>query len=129
MAQSRLARETIRFACDLDSTYISFKVLTPYPGTPQFKQLKPLIFEKDWEKFDGGTLTFNHPVLTPKLARLMIGMAYSRFMIRPSQFLNTFGLHRYSHHPWIKKVDDWSWRKQDHRYEVWLSDRKVAEAV
>src|SRR5262249_5439637 len=50
--------ELIRFAVDLDSTYANFKILTPYPGTPQYKQLKSLIFENDWEKFDGYTLTF-----------------------------------------------------------------------
>jgi len=39
--------DTIRFACDLDTTYANFKILTPYPGTPQFKQLQPLICETD----------------------------------------------------------------------------------
>ena len=122
-------RETIRFACDLDTTYANFKILTPYPGTPQFKQLKPLIFEKDWEKFDGYTLTFRHPVLTPRRARLMMGMAFSRFVIRPSQILNFFGLHEYSRRPWVTKADDWSWRRQDREDAEWLSERKVAEAV
>jgi radical SAM superfamily enzyme YgiQ (UPF0313 family) len=122
-------RETIRFACDLDTTYGSFKILTPYPATPQFKQLKPLIFEKDWEKFDGFTLTFNHPAMTPRRARLMIGMAYSRYFIRPSQILNAIGMHKYSHHPWIRKADDWSWRKQDDRDVWWQPERKIAEAV
>ena len=80
--------ELIRFACDLDTTYANFKILTPYPGTPQFNQLKHLVFETDWEKFDGYTLTFNHPTLTPRRARLMLGMAYSRFIGRPSQLFN-----------------------------------------
>jgi hypothetical protein len=72
-------------AIDLDSTYANFKILTPYPGTPQFKQLKPLIVETDWEKFDGYTLNFRHPALTPRRARLMLGIAYSRYFFRPSQ--------------------------------------------
>lgn len=122
-------QETIRFACDLDTTYVNFKILTPYPGTPQFKQLEPLVFEKDWEKFDGYTLTFNHPVLTPQRARLLIGMGFARYIVRPSQVLNTFGLHKYSHHRWIKKFDDWSWREQDHRDQSWISEGKVAEAT
>ena len=121
--------DLIRFAVDLDSTYANFKILTPYPGTPQFKQLKALVNESDWEKFDGGTLTFNHPVLTPKLARLMIGMAFSRFGIRPSQVLNFFGMHEHSHRPWVKKADDWCWHRQDEKDEPWMSERRVAEAV
>jgi radical SAM superfamily enzyme YgiQ (UPF0313 family) len=118
--------DTIRFACDLDTTYANFKILTPYPGTPQFKQLKPLIFETDWEKFDGYTLTFNHPHLTPRRAGLMLGMAYSRFIARPSQLLNSLGLHKYSHHPWLQKADAWSWRGQEYFDRPWLSQRKVA---
>jgi radical SAM superfamily enzyme YgiQ (UPF0313 family) len=124
-----MIRETIRFACDLDTTYVSFKILTPYPGTPQFKQLKPLIFEKDWEKFDGFTLTFNHPVLTPRRARLMIGMAYSRYLLRPSQILNALGMHKHAHHPWIEKADEWSWRRQDNRDTWWQPEQKIAQAV
>jgi radical SAM superfamily enzyme YgiQ (UPF0313 family) len=38
--------ELIRFACELDTTYANFKILTPYPGTPQFKQIKPLILKR-----------------------------------------------------------------------------------
>jgi anaerobic magnesium-protoporphyrin IX monomethyl ester cyclase len=117
--------ELIRFACDLDTTYASFKILTPYPGTPQFKQLKHLVFETDWEKFDGFTLTFNHPVLTPRRARLMLGMAYSRFIGRPSQFFNWLGLHRYSHHALLQRADEWSWARQDYFDRPWISERKA----
>jgi radical SAM superfamily enzyme YgiQ (UPF0313 family) len=120
-----MIEDTIQFACDLDTTYANFKILTPYPGTPQFRQLKPLIFETDWEKFDGYTLTFNHPHLTPRRARLMLGMAYSRFMLRPSQLMNWLGQHKYSRHPWLQKADAWSWRQQDYFDRPWLSERKV----
>ena len=117
--------ELIRFACELDATYSNFKILTPYPGTPQFKQLKPLIFETDWEKFDGYTLTFRHPVLTPHRARLMLGMAYSRYFVRPSRIVNFFGLHKYAHHPLLRMADDWAWRKQEQSDHPWLSEREA----
>ena len=118
--------ETIRFACELDTTAANFKILTPYPGTPQFKQLKPLVFETDWEKFDGYTLNFNHPVLTPRRARLMLGMAYSRFFGRPSRLFNFIGMHRYSRHPLIERADAWAWRKYDYFDRPWVSQRKAA---
>jgi anaerobic magnesium-protoporphyrin IX monomethyl ester cyclase len=111
--------ELVRFSMDLDSTFANFKILTPYPGTPQFKQLKPLIWETDWEKFDGYTLNFRHPVLTPKRARLMLGMAYARYFFRPSQLCNFFGRHGYAHHPLLKRADEWAWRKQTHRDRSW----------
>jgi len=111
--------ELIRFSMDLDSTFANFKILTPYPGTPQFKQLNPLIFETDWEKFDGYTLTFRHPALTPKLARLMLGMAYSRYFFRPSQLCNILGRHRYARHPRFRRADEWVWQKQASRDRSW----------
>ena len=115
---------TIRFACELDTTRANFKILTPYPGTPLYKQMKHLIFEKDWEQFDGYTLNFNHPRLTPRRARLMLGMAYSRFFFRPSQLLDLLGLHRYSRTPLLQRADAWSWRRQDYFDRPWLSERK-----
>ena len=117
--------ELIRFAVELDSTFANFKILTPYPGTPQFKQLKPLINESDWQNFDGYTLNFRHPNLTPRRARLMLGMCYSRFFLRPSNLLNLAGMHRFAHQPWLKKVDDLSWRWQEYFDKPWLAEREV----
>jgi radical SAM superfamily enzyme YgiQ (UPF0313 family) len=120
--------DLIRFAVELDSTYANFKILTPYPGTPQFKQLKPLLNEADWEKFDGYTLNFRHPVLTPRRARLMLGMCYSRFFLRPSNILNFFGMHQYAHHPLLRRADAWSWRRQEYFDRPWISQRKATPA-
>ena len=117
--------ELIRFAIELDSTYANFKILTPYPGTPQFKQLKPLVFENDWEKFDGYTLTFRHPVLTPRRARLMLGMAYSRYFLRPSQICNLLGKHRYAHYALFERADEWTRRVQTSRDRPWISERAL----
>jgi radical SAM superfamily enzyme YgiQ (UPF0313 family) len=119
---------TIKFASELDTTYTNFKILTPYPGTPLYKQLKPLIVETDWERFDGFTLNFNHPHLTPKRARLMLGMAYSRYLGRPSQLFNLIGLHRYANHPILKKVDSLAFRGYDHFDRPWVSQRNVEVA-
>jgi len=115
---------TIRFACELGTTRANFKILTPYPGTPLYRQMKPLIFENDWEQFDGYTLNFKHPVLTPRRARLMLGMAYSRFFFRPSQLMNILGLHQYSQVSFFRHADEWSWRRQDYFDRPWVSQRK-----
>lgn len=77
---------TIEYATDLGSTFAQFKVLTPYPGTPMFRQLEPLIVETDWEKFDGYTPTFRHPNLSAGELRYLLGAAYTRFYVRPSYF-------------------------------------------
>jgi radical SAM superfamily enzyme YgiQ (UPF0313 family) len=36
---------TIDYATDLGSTFAQFKLLTPYPGTPLWKRMEPLVFE------------------------------------------------------------------------------------
>src|SRR5262245_45519784 len=73
---------TIDYANDLGSTFAQFKILTPYPGTPMFKQLEPLLSETDWEKFDGYTPTFAHPNLSERELRFLLGAAYTRFYMR-----------------------------------------------
>jgi radical SAM superfamily enzyme YgiQ (UPF0313 family) len=79
---------TIDYAIDLGSTVAQFKLLTPYPGTPMWKQLAPLVTESDWERFDGFTPVFRHPNLTPEELRFLLGAAYTRFYMRPSYAAN-----------------------------------------
>lgn len=79
---------TIDYAIDLGSTVAQFKLLTPYPATPLWKQLAPRIYETDWQKFDGFTPTFEHPNLTPAELRFLLGAAYTRFYMRPSWLAN-----------------------------------------
>ena len=79
---------TIQYATDLASTFAQFKLLTPYPGTPLWKQLAPLVYERDWQKFDGFTPTFHHPSLGPDELRFLLSAAYTRFYLRPTFFAN-----------------------------------------
>jgi anaerobic magnesium-protoporphyrin IX monomethyl ester cyclase len=83
---------TIDYAIDMGSTVAQFKLLTPYPGTPMWRQLAPLVYEKDWERFDGYTPTFTHPSLMADELSFLLGAAYTRFYIRPSCFANYFRL-------------------------------------
>jgi radical SAM superfamily enzyme YgiQ (UPF0313 family) len=75
---------TIDYSIDLGSTVAQFKLLTPYPATPLWKQMSKLIYETDWERFDGFTPTFEHPNLSPRELRFLLGAAYTRFYMRPS---------------------------------------------
>jgi radical SAM superfamily enzyme YgiQ (UPF0313 family) len=75
---------TIDYATDLGSTAAQFKLLTPYPATPLWTQLAPRVYERDWERFDGFTPTFEHPALSPRDLRFLLGAAYTRFYMRPS---------------------------------------------
>lgn len=79
---------TIDYSIALGSTVAQFKILTPYPGTPLFKRLQPLITEQDWEHFDGFTPTFAHPALSADQLRVLLGRAYTQFYMRPSFLAN-----------------------------------------
>jgi anaerobic magnesium-protoporphyrin IX monomethyl ester cyclase len=79
---------TIDHSVELGSTIAQFKLLTPYPGTPLYGRMKPLITEHDWQQFDGFTPTFDHPSLTGGELQLLLGSAYTRFYMRPSFLTN-----------------------------------------
>jgi anaerobic magnesium-protoporphyrin IX monomethyl ester cyclase len=97
---------TIDYAAALGSTLAQFKMLTPYPGTPLWKQMAPRVFETDWQKFDGFTPTFNHPSLTTAELHFLLGAAYTRFYMRPSWLENYLGVRSSRVRHWISKLDD-----------------------
>ena len=79
---------TIDYSTQLGSTVAQFKILTPYPGTPLWNKMAPLVTETDWEKFDGFTANFTHPNLTNEQLHFLLGAAYTRFYMRPSYLAN-----------------------------------------
>ena len=96
---------TIDYATDLGSTFAQFKMLTPYPGTPMFKQIEPLLTETDWEKFDGYTPTFAHPNLSDRELRFLLGAAYKRFYMRPSYLANFLKIQNTAVREWVSRMD------------------------
>jgi radical SAM superfamily enzyme YgiQ (UPF0313 family) len=73
---------------ELGSTVAQFKLLTPYPATPLWKQIGSKVYEKNWEEFDGFTPTFHHPNLSSDELRYLLEAAYNRFYLRPSYLAN-----------------------------------------
>jgi len=96
---------TVDYAIELGSTFAQFKILTPYPGTPMFKQLEPRLTETDWEKFDGYTPTFEHPNLTAHELRFLLGAAYKRFYMRPSYLANFLKIQNTAVREWVSRMD------------------------
>jgi len=96
---------TIDYATELGSTFAQFKILTPYPGTPMFKQIEPLLVETDWERFDGYTPTFQHPNLSESELRFLLGAAYTRFYMRPSYLANFLKIKNTAVREWVSRLD------------------------
>jgi len=97
---------TIDYATDMGSTFAQFKMLTPYPGTPMFKQIEPLLVETDWEKFDGYTVTYKHPNLTTPELQYLLGAAYKRFYMRPSYLANFLKIQNQAVRDWVSRMDE-----------------------
>lgn len=96
---------TIEFAKELSPTYAQFKLLTPYPATPLWKQMESSIVETDWERFDGFTPTFEHPNLTAKQLRFLLGAAYTHYYMRPSYIANVLRIRNRLVCGWVDRLD------------------------
>jgi radical SAM superfamily enzyme YgiQ (UPF0313 family) len=96
---------TIDYATDMGSAFAQFKMLTPYPGTPMFKQIEPLLTETDWERYDGFTPTFKHPNLTNRELKFLLGAAYKRFYMRPSYLANLLKIKNTAIREWVSRMD------------------------
>jgi radical SAM superfamily enzyme YgiQ (UPF0313 family) len=107
--------QTIDYAIQLGSTFAQFKILTPYPGTPLWKQMSHLVYEQDWEEFDGFTPTFNHPNLSTDDLKLLLGAAYTRFYVRPTFLANLLGIQSAPTRQLLRKLDSRVFAHQSQR--------------
>ncbi len=98
-----MINETISFAKKLNPDSAQFTILTPYPGTKLYEQVRDRIFCSDWEAY-----TCLHPVLnldhlSPRELKRLLAKAYFSFYGRPGKFIgnlrylssalsNSFGL-------------------------------------
>ncbi len=116
---------TIDYAVELGSTVAQFKILTPYPGTPLYTRMKATITEADWEQFDGFTPTFDHPNLSHRDLRILLGSAYTRFYMRPSFLANYLRITTPGLRSLVTALDERVGRKHT-RHEAMLMERQAS---
>lgn len=80
-------KQTIEYAKHLNTPLAQFDVMTPYPGTKFFDQIKDRITDFDWKKY-----TTHHPVVkldhvTPEQVLDFKNRAYREYYLRPSWIL------------------------------------------
>lgn len=75
-------RDTIRYAKKLNTFAIQFTVTTPYPGTQFYDKVKHLIFDSNWEHFNGWTSVFRHPSIQPEELHRLREFAYVSYHLR-----------------------------------------------
>jgi len=82
-------RDTIRYACKLNTSLAQFCVVTPYPGTPFFTEMKAQgrLLDVDWDAYT----TYNPVMKLDHLSSADIlrikKLAYNRYLLRPEWLL------------------------------------------
>lgn len=87
--------ETIKFSIQLEPDYCQYSILTPFPGTPIYHDLKDknLIDTENWEKYTvmKPILNYEKMGLNKSLIERKLARAYIKFYTRPKYLLK----HRY----------------------------------
>lgn len=83
--------KTIDFSIKLNADYSQFSILTPFPGTPIYHQLKKkkLIDTENWNKYTvmKSVIKYEDLGLSKKLVERKLAQAYLKFYSRPDYLL------------------------------------------
>jgi anaerobic magnesium-protoporphyrin IX monomethyl ester cyclase len=84
--------KSIKFSTKLDSDYCQYSILTPFPGTPIYKELKEknLIDNDDWDEYTvlKPVLKYDEMGLNKKMVEKKLAIAYLKYYARPKYLLN-----------------------------------------
>ncbi|MCE5215093.1 MAG: B12-binding domain-containing radical SAM protein [Methanobacterium sp.] len=87
--------KTINFSIKLNADYSQYSILTPFPGTPIYYELKrkKLIETENWNKYTvlKSVIKYEELGLSKKLVQRKLAQAYFKFYSRPKYLLK----HRY----------------------------------
>jgi anaerobic magnesium-protoporphyrin IX monomethyl ester cyclase len=75
-------QKTIEYAKKLNTFAIQFTVTTPYPGTQFYENVKHVIFERNWERFNGWTSVYSHPTIHSEDLHRLREFAYVSYHLR-----------------------------------------------
>ncbi len=78
-------RQTIEYAKSLNPGTAQFSILTPYPGTETWHELKDRLITRDWNRFDGLHAVFQPDHLTPAEVEKLCRKAYRGFYLQPKR--------------------------------------------
>lgn len=87
--------QTLRFAIREKIDTFQMSILTPFPGTAVYSELKSQnrIFSEDWDLYDGQHIVFKPRMLTASQLQLAVVCAYSKFYSLPKILLLLLKLH------------------------------------
>jgi len=97
---AKMIHETIRFAKRLDTNVAQFCILTPYPGTAVYNQVKDRIFKRraPWSFFDMQHLVFKHDHLSFIRMEWLLLKAHLLYYTRSRKAVQDIWHHIQKHH-------------------------------
>lgn len=86
-------KRDLREVANLKMDITQLCVITPLPGTPQWKKLEENygIFDKDWHHYNAKHLVWNHPNITPEEMRDVLDMGLRIVYPRKRIFETSYG--------------------------------------
>ncbi|MBC8017709.1 MAG: cobalamin B12-binding domain-containing protein [Verrucomicrobia bacterium] len=82
--------KTIDLAVRLNTNIAQFTILTPYPGTKLYEQVKDRIFCRRWKFYDGLHLVFRHPLINRHYLQFLLIKAFVKFYRRSEEATQGF---------------------------------------
>lgn len=82
--------KTIDMAVRLNTSIAQFSILTPYPGTKLYDQIKDRIFCRRWKFYDGLHLVFRHPLINRHYLQVLLIKAFVKFYRRSHEATQGF---------------------------------------
>jgi radical SAM superfamily enzyme YgiQ (UPF0313 family) len=130
--------ETLSFAKYLEVDFFQVNIMTPYPGTILYKQLKEqnLIIHERYERYGQNELVFNMKYLKPEQVTKFETRSFYRFFLRPKIMRHQLArLSNWNHvkdlivATYIVLVGGYSSQKTNIVLEQWLDYDAEAEAI
>lgn len=84
--------KTLRFSIELNPDYAQFSLLTPYPGTEIYEELKEkgLLLTEDYDEFTAVKPVLKNENLSPEELFRMLKECYLKFYLRPKLLFEKF---------------------------------------
>jgi radical SAM superfamily enzyme YgiQ (UPF0313 family) len=75
-------RQVLRYAMSLGPTFANFNVVTPYPGTAFFDQMRDRLEAIDYSRFNVYTPLLKYDHLTPRQIEALLGKCFQHYYYR-----------------------------------------------
>jgi radical SAM superfamily enzyme YgiQ (UPF0313 family) len=75
-------RQVLRYAMSLGPTFANFNVVTPYPGTAFFEQMRDRLDTIDYSQFNVYTPMLKYDHLTPREIEALLGKCFQHYYFR-----------------------------------------------